>query len=43
MRAVNSWGEGWGQRGRFWLTFGDLDKLIKADGEACVAIETKGK
>lgn len=41
-RAVNSWGTGWGfDSGRFWVTFGDLDKLIKADGEACVATEIK--
>lgn len=41
VRAVNSWGTGWGDRGRFWLTFHDLEKLIKADGEAAVATEIK--
>jgi len=37
LRAFNSMGDQWGDRGMFWVTFGDLDKLIKASGEACVA------
>lgn len=42
VRMVNSWGREWGpQHGRAWLTFSDLDKLIKADGEACVSTELK--
>lgn len=42
VRMVNSWGAKWGsQQGRAWLTFKDLDKLIKADGEACVSTELK--
>lgn len=41
VRAVNSWGRRWGQAGRFWLSFKDFDALIKADGEACTAFETK--
>ncbi len=40
-RVVNSWGRGWGQNGRFWLTFDDADRLIRAAGEACAAIEIK--
>lgn len=40
-RCVNSWGLNWGERGRFWLTLRALDKLIRADGEACVAPELK--
>lgn len=44
VRAVNSWGKGWGtQSGKFWVTFRDLDILIKHDGEACVATEIKGQ
>jgi C1A family cysteine protease len=38
---VNSWGPGWGQNGRAWITFKDLDRLIKAEGEAAVAMEMK--
>ncbi len=41
VRMVNSWGVKWGQRGRAWITFKDLDRLIKEDGEACVANEIK--
>ncbi len=41
VRAVNSWGTGWGDNGRFWLTFNDLDKLIKFEGEAAVATEIR--
>ncbi len=40
-RIVNSWGAGWAQKGRCWLSFADADKLIKADGEACTAFEVK--
>jgi hypothetical protein len=38
---VNSWGLGWGRRGRAFITFNNLDKLIKLDGEAAVATEIK--
>jgi C1A family cysteine protease len=41
VRMVNSWGRGWGQKGRAWITFQELDKLIKLQGEAAVAIEVK--
>jgi hypothetical protein len=38
--GVNSWGTSWGSiNGRFRLSIEDLDKLIKAQGEACVAHE----
>jgi hypothetical protein len=39
--AINSWGREWGNRGRFYLTFETLDRLLKMDGEAAVAIELK--
>jgi C1A family cysteine protease len=41
VRMVNSWGTGWGQRGRAWVSFKELDKLIKIQGEAAVAMEIK--
>ncbi len=41
VRMINSWGEKWGQLGRAWITFADLERLIKEKGEACVASEIK--
>lgn len=41
IRMVNSWGIGWGQDGRAWMTIKDLDRLVKEEGEACVASEIK--
>lgn len=40
-RMVNSWNRTWGQVGRAWIRFGDLDALIHAEGEACGATELK--
>lgn len=41
VRGVNSWGN-WGpQRGRFWLSFDDLARLIAEDGEICTAVEVR--
>lgn len=40
-RAMNSWGTLWGREGRFYLSYNDLDKLIKEDGEACAAVEQR--
>ena len=31
----NSWGRSWGVNGRCKISFGDMDKLLKEDGEAC--------
>lgn len=39
VRGLNSWGAGWGQNGRFWMTYDDLARLISEDGEACAAVE----
>lgn len=35
----NSWGTGWGKRGRFYLRYADLARLIEAKGEVCTATE----
>jgi hypothetical protein len=39
VRVHNSWGTKWGQRGRAWLGFDDLAKLLEAGGEAITAAE----
>lgn len=38
-RCVNSWGADWGERGRFWLRYADLARLLDEDGEGCTATE----
>ena len=38
-RLHNSWGRGWGNRGRAWISFAQMDQLIRDDGEACAAVE----
>jgi hypothetical protein len=39
-QMIQSWGEDWGPlKGKAWIKFADLDKLIRADGEACAAVE----
>lgn len=41
VRMINSWGLGWGDLGRAWISFKDLDKLIKHDGEAVTSDELR--
>lgn len=40
-RFLNSWGLGWGQKGRFWISFSDFDRLLHENGECCTAIEQR--
>ncbi len=37
----NSWGRDWGVNGRARLTFADLDRLMREDGDACVPVSRK--
>lgn len=41
VRMVNSWGRGWADHGRAWVSIKDLDFLIKHDGEAVTPLEIK--
>lgn len=36
--AVNSWGRGWGRRGRFVISWVDLERLLGEDGEAVTVV-----
>jgi hypothetical protein len=36
--VYNSWGLGWGQNGRAWISFEDMGKLLHEDGEAAIPV-----
>jgi len=38
----NSWGKGWGRKGTAWISYADLDRLLREDGEACIPVVRKG-
>lgn len=38
LRGKNSWGD-WGAKGRFWIGFSDMDKLLSEYSEVCLALE----
>lgn len=35
----NSWGKAWGNNGECWISFKDLKKLLKQDGECCIPVK----
>jgi hypothetical protein len=41
IRLINSWGPRWANRGKCWLSYSSLSKLLADDGEACTATEIK--
>lgn len=39
----NSWGADWGIGGDAWISFANLDRLLRERGEACIPVRTKVK
>ena len=40
-RLTNSWGAGWGQRGRCWLAGQDLQQLLDDGGDCVAPVQTR--
>jgi hypothetical protein len=41
LRCKNSWGRGWGWLGGFTISFEDMARLMREDGEVCLATEIR--
>ena len=39
VRLHNSWGPNWGSKGNCFISFEELDRLLKEGGEACVPVK----
>jgi len=40
-RIKNSWGKAWGQSGHAYISYTDMARLIRENGEICLAIENR--
>lgn len=40
-RIKNSWGTDWGSQGRVSISFADMERLLREDGEACLTREER--
>ena len=43
LKVMNSWGRSYGYNGFAWLPMEEADKLLKDQGEACLAVEVGSK
>ncbi len=38
IKLINSWGKDWGDEGRCWISYDDMEALLAEQGEACIPI-----
>ena len=38
-RIKNSWGRNWGVKGSAYISFANMQRLIRENGEICLAVE----